>query len=148
MRKDLRKWLRSIHDETGLTTLFVTHDQDEALELADRLVVLSKGRIEQVGTAETVFDSPETPFVHDFIGETNRLRATVDGERFRVGTLEVPDPSHGLPNGRALLSCGRSMLRSCPMAAATARRQSRGYAGAARATASKRRFTATIPGSK
>jgi len=103
VRKDLRKWLRSIHDETGLTTLFVTHDQDEALELADRLVVLSKGRIEQVGTAETVFDSPETPFVHDFIGETNRLSATVDGERFRVGTLEVPDPSHGLPNGRALL---------------------------------------------
>src|SRR5215217_2639675 len=65
VRKDLRRWLREIHDKTGYTTIFVTHDQEEALELADRVVILNKGCIEQVGTPDEVYDAPATPFVAD-----------------------------------------------------------------------------------
>lgn len=78
VRKDLRRWLRDIHEETGLTTLFVTHDQEEALELADRVVVLNQGQIEQTGTPEEIFDAPATPFVHDFIGEATQIPVTVE----------------------------------------------------------------------
>src|SRR5690348_16983851 len=71
VRKELRKWLREIHDKTGHTTVFVTHDQEEALELADRLVVMSRGAIEQVGTPDEVYDRPNSPFVFGFIGESS-----------------------------------------------------------------------------
>ncbi len=67
VRKDLRKWLKELHQRTGHTTLFVTHDQDEAFELADRIAILDKGRIEQVGTAEDIIARPATPFVDSFI---------------------------------------------------------------------------------
>lgn len=77
VRKDLRRWLREIHDRTGYTTVFVTHDQEEALELADRVVVMNQGRIEQIGTPDEVYDHPATPFVHRFIGESSELAATV-----------------------------------------------------------------------
>ena len=73
VRKDLRRWLREIHDETGHTTVFVTHDQEEALELADRVVVMSQGRIEQVGTPDEIYDRPTAPFVHRFIGGASEL---------------------------------------------------------------------------
>ncbi len=71
VRRELRRWLREIHDETGHTTVFVTHDQEEALELADRVVVMSQGRIEQVGTPDDVYDTPNSPFVFGFIGESS-----------------------------------------------------------------------------
>jgi sulfate/thiosulfate transport system ATP-binding protein len=77
VRKDLRLWLREIHDRTGHTTLFVTHDQEEALELADRVVVMSQGRIEQIGTPDDIYDNPATPFVFGFIGESSALPVTV-----------------------------------------------------------------------
>jgi sulfate transport system ATP-binding protein len=81
VRKDLRKWLREIHDRTGHTTVFVTHDQEEALELADRVVVLNKGAIEQVGTPDEIYDSPNSPFVYGFIGQSNCLKVRIaDGE--------------------------------------------------------------------
>src|SRR5690606_23863095 len=66
VRRELRKWLREIHERTGHTTVFVTHDQEEALELADRVVVMSQGRIEQVGSADDVYDRPNSPFVYGF----------------------------------------------------------------------------------
>ncbi len=77
VRKELRRWLREIHDRTGHTTVFVTHDQEEALELADRVVVMSQGRIEQVGTPDDVYDAPASPFVHGFIGESSVLPVRV-----------------------------------------------------------------------
>lgn len=77
VRKELRRWLREFHDRTGHTTVFVTHDQEEALELADRVVVMSQGRIEQVGSADDVYDRPGSPFVHRFIGEACELAVEV-----------------------------------------------------------------------
>ena len=73
IRKDLRQWLRDLHRKTGHTTLFVTHDQQEAMELADRVVVLNQGQIEQVGSPATLYDAPASAFVCQFIGETNRV---------------------------------------------------------------------------
>ena len=67
VRKELRLWLREIHDRTGLTTVFVTHDQSEAMDLADRVAVLNAGRIEQVGTPREVSQAPATPFVREFL---------------------------------------------------------------------------------
>jgi sulfate transport system ATP-binding protein len=91
VRKGLRKWLREIHDRTEITTVFVTHDQEEALELADRVVVLDHGRIEQIGTPDEIYDAPATPFVFDFIGDTSRIPVVVEagavafgGERLRL----------------------------------------------------------------
>ncbi|MCU0795462.1 MAG: sulfate ABC transporter ATP-binding protein [Akkermansiaceae bacterium] len=73
VRKDLRRWLRQFHDEIGLTTLFVTHDQEEALELADQVVVMRNARIEQSGPPQEIYDHPRTSFVYEFLGEVNKL---------------------------------------------------------------------------
>ncbi|QCK84542.1 sulfate/molybdate ABC transporter ATP-binding protein [Phreatobacter aquaticus] len=93
VRRDLRRWLREIHDRTGHTTLFVTHDQDEALELADRVAILNKGRIEQVGTPDEIYDHPATAFVASFIGEAVRIPVEVGEDGVIVGgqTLDAPE---------------------------------------------------------
>ncbi|SMF83948.1 sulfate transport system ATP-binding protein [Tistlia consotensis] len=84
VRKELRRWLRDLHDSTGHTTVFVTHDQEEALELADRVVVMSQGRIEQVGTPDEIYDAPNSPFVYGFIGESSALPVEVDDGEVRT----------------------------------------------------------------
>lgn len=73
VRKELRRWLRRLHHEMNITSVFVTHDQEEALEVADRVVVMNKGRIEQIGTPEAVYDDPASPFVYEFLGNVNRF---------------------------------------------------------------------------
>lgn len=73
VRKDLRAWLRGFQEEIGITTVFVTHDQEEALELADQVVVMNNARIEQVGDPQTVYDRPASPFVYEFLGDVNRI---------------------------------------------------------------------------
>jgi sulfate transport system ATP-binding protein len=86
VRKDLRRWLRDLHKQMGLTSIFVTHDQEEALELADRVVVMDHGKIEQVGTPEEVYMRPATPFVASFVGENNTLAG---GVHVRPHDLEI-----------------------------------------------------------
>lgn len=76
VRKDLRAWLRRLHDEVHVTTVFVTHDQEEAMEVADEIVVMNKGKIEQIGTPAKIYDHPATPFVMSFIGPVNILPST------------------------------------------------------------------------
>ncbi len=71
VRKELRRWLRRLHDEMHITSVFVTHDQEEAMEVADRIVVMNQGRIEQQGTPDQVYDHPATPFVLQFLGDVN-----------------------------------------------------------------------------
>ncbi len=92
VRKSLRRELRRIHGATGVTTLFVTHDQDEALGLADRVAVLNGGVIEQVGTPEDLQDHPANAFVCSFVGESNRLEGVVRGGRFTVDDVTLPAP--------------------------------------------------------
>lgn len=90
VRKDLRRWLREIHEQTGQTTIFVTHDQDEAIELADRVAILNGGLLEQVGTPDEIYDSPATAFVMSFIGETARISANVSEGAVWVNGGKIP----------------------------------------------------------
>ncbi|HKR19777.1 MAG TPA: sulfate/molybdate ABC transporter ATP-binding protein [Stellaceae bacterium] len=101
VRVELRHWLRALHDSLGVTTVFVTHDQDEALELADRVAILNAGRIEQVAPPREIYDKPASAFVMEFLGETNRMPCRVTAERAYIhdSTLIVRTP--GMPDGPA-----------------------------------------------
>ena len=90
VRKDLRRWLRVFHDQIGLTTLFVTHDQEEALELSDQVVVMRNARIEQVGKPQEIYDHPHSPFVYEFLGNVNKLTDPNGAQRYiRPHEIEV-----------------------------------------------------------
>jgi sulfate transport system ATP-binding protein len=93
VRKELRRWLRRLHDEIHVTSLFVTHDQDEALEVADRVVVMNKGGIEQVGSPAEVYDKPANPFVYDFLGNVNLFRGRIQSGHVQIGNAQflLPD---------------------------------------------------------
>jgi len=93
VRQDLRRWLRRLHDELHVTSVFVTHDQEEAFEVADRVVLMNGGRIEQVGTPAQVFEEPASPFVMRFLGAVNVFRGRVDAGRAFVGDLEFSAPA-------------------------------------------------------
>jgi sulfate transport system ATP-binding protein len=99
VRQELRRWLRRLHDEIHVTSVFVTHDQEEALEVADQVVVMNRGRIEQVGGPDDVFHRPANAFVMDFLGNVNLFRARVEHGKAMFGTLaldnvEVPPEDH------------------------------------------------------
>ncbi|WP_437227151.1 sulfate/molybdate ABC transporter ATP-binding protein [Planctomicrobium sp. SH661] len=99
VRQELRNWLRRLHEEMHVTTVFVTHDQEEAFEVADRVVVMRQGNIEQVGTPQEVFDHPATPFVMDFLGNVNVFHGRVQSGRAHVGpfNIEYEDYQHDEP---------------------------------------------------
>lgn len=89
VRQELRTWLRKLHEEMHVTTVFVTHDQEEAFEMADQVVVMSQGRIEQTGTPQEVFDNPATSFVMDFLGNVNVFHGRVQAGRVEMGPFSL-----------------------------------------------------------
>ena len=92
VRKELRRWLRQLHDEIHVTTLFVTHDQEEALEVSDRVAILRDGKIEQIGTPEEIYDEPASPFVYDFLGNVNLFSGRVKDGAMVIGGTSFASP--------------------------------------------------------
>jgi sulfate transport system ATP-binding protein len=92
VRIELREWLQSLHEQTGVTTLLVTHDQEEALEISQHVVVLCDGRVAQAGPPQVIYDQPATPFVASFVGGTSVLRGHVRSGVVEVGSLQVRAP--------------------------------------------------------
>ncbi|AXY56309.1 sulfate ABC transporter ATP-binding protein [Acinetobacter chinensis] len=85
VRKELRRWLRTLHDELHITSIFVTHDQEEALEVADQIIVMNKGNVEQIGSPREVYEKPATPFVFDFLGQANRFEGQNNSGTVQIG---------------------------------------------------------------
>ncbi|MCP8938399.1 sulfate/molybdate ABC transporter ATP-binding protein [Alsobacter sp. SYSU M60028] len=119
VRRELRRWIREFHDRTGHTTVFVTHDQDEALELADRVAILHKGRLEQIGVADDIHDNPASPFVTTFVGETASVPVTVKGGRARLEGRDLRVDASHCPDGPACLYVRPPDLAPCDTAEAT-----------------------------
>jgi sulfate transport system ATP-binding protein len=94
VRKDLRRWLRRLHDEIQLTSVFVTHDQEEALEVSDRVVLFDHGRVEQIGEPDEVYDHPATSFVYGFLGHANRVESRVAHGIATIGRSTIAVPEH------------------------------------------------------
>ncbi len=103
VRKELRRWLRRLHDELHVTSIFVTHDQEEALEVADRVVVINKGQIEQVGSPQEVWDHPASPFVYGFLGDVNLFQGRARDGEVSVQGIRIEAPEHSqVKDSRAL----------------------------------------------
>jgi sulfate/thiosulfate transport system ATP-binding protein len=92
VRKELRRWLRRLHEEVHVTSVFVTHDQEEALEVSDRVVIMNQGRVEQSGTPENVYERPATPFVYGFLGDVNLFHGRINQGRVNIGESELDAP--------------------------------------------------------
>jgi sulfate transport system ATP-binding protein len=107
VRKELRRWLRRLHDELHVTSIFVTHDQEEALEVADRVVLMNHGHVEQVGAPEEVYRHPSTPFGYSFLGAVNLFHGRVDGASVRVGDDALPHDDQALEHGAEVLAFAR-----------------------------------------
>ena len=101
VRKELRRWLRKLHDEFNVTSVFVTHDQEEAMDVADRVVIMNEGKIEQIGTPDEVYEHPKNPFVYDFLGSVNLFKGKVHQGKLATGNVEihVPDSEDGDSTG-------------------------------------------------
>lgn len=107
VRKELRRWLRKLHEDLHITSIFVTHDQEEALEVADRVVLMNQGHVEQIGTPEEVYRQPATPFVYGFLGSVNFFHGRVEGEGLRVGDDHLHHGVRGLGQGAEVVAFAR-----------------------------------------
>jgi len=99
VRQELRRWLRRLHDELHITSIFVTHDQEEAMEVSDYVVVMNQGQVEQMGKPEEVYHKPSSPFVHDFLGNVNLFHGRVESGKFHIGnmSIELPNQTNAAP---------------------------------------------------
>jgi sulfate transport system ATP-binding protein len=95
VRRELRRWVRQLHDEIRLTSVFVTHDQEEAFELADRVVIMNHGKVEQEGATHEVLEEPATPFVMGFLGDVNRFHGRIEAGKGLFGPLTIDHPAGG-----------------------------------------------------
>ncbi|WP_306477634.1 sulfate/molybdate ABC transporter ATP-binding protein [Methyloversatilis sp.] len=107
VRKELRRWLRRLHDELHITSIFVTHDQEEALEVADRVVLMDHGKVEQIGTPEEVYRHPATPFVYGFLGAVNPFHGRIDGSTVRIGDDILPHRVNDFSQGDEVVAFAR-----------------------------------------
>src|SRR5450830_1095493 len=102
VRKELRRWLRRLHDELHVTSIFVTHDQEEALEVADRVVLMNQGKVEQSGSPQEVWDHPASPFVYGFLGDVNLFHGRAHEGQVHLEGLQIDAPEHaGAQNAKA-----------------------------------------------
>ncbi|WP_180177691.1 sulfate/molybdate ABC transporter ATP-binding protein [Acinetobacter sp. YH01005] len=112
VRKELRRWLRTLHDELHITSIFVTHDQEEALEVADQIIVMNKGNVEQIGSPREVYEKPATPFVFDFLGQANRFEGQNSNGLFQIGEDRILLPQNAnAPQGNVIAFARPDELR-------------------------------------
>ena len=122
---ELRRWLRRLHDELHVASVFVTHDQEEALEVADRVVLMNSGRIEQVGTPREVWESPATPFVYGFLGDVNSLAGVATRGVWQGAGLSLPAPELAQADGERATAYVRPRTNSTSSATGRKARASR-----------------------
>jgi len=112
VRKELRRWLRTLHDELHITSIFVTHDQEEALEVADQIIVMNKGNVEQIGSPREVYEKPATPFVFDFLGQANRFEGQNIAGTIQIGEDRIQlDSLRNAPSGDVIAFARPDELR-------------------------------------